>query len=181
MFGRNGGGSKSSREFQEPAEHRVTVPIKPSAVQPIEPVETRLDKVVIRGEFAISETGEIFVEGALKGNIDCHVLSVGETGSMTGDIEADRVHIAGMFNGNIKAKTLVMTDTARVKTQEATVFDSITIEPNAQFEGTLSRPGPQAREAKAREKEKDTPKRKAASEPAAASGGGAEESQPAAE
>lgn len=146
MFGKSGGASKQMREpeeVREPAvKERITIPLSTEAPRPSKPVETRLDQVVIKGQFSLTEAGEMKIDGHLQGNINCYMLSVGHSGSMTGDVEADRVHVAGAFDGRIKTRILIIGSTAKLKTPEAIVYDSLTIEPDARFEGTITRPSP---------------------------------------
>ena len=161
MFGKSGGSSKPVREpeaVREPiVKERVSIPLSTEAPRPSTPVETRLDQVVIKGQFSLTEAGEMKIDGHLQGNINCYMLSVGHSGSMTGDIEADRVHIAGAFEGRIKTRILIVGATAKLKTPEAIVYDSLTIEADAQFEGTITRPSPGTAKAKAAEKAAEKP------------------------
>ena len=146
MFGKSGGASKQVREPEEVRDptikERITIPLSTEAPRASKSVETRLDQVVIKGQFSLTEAGEMKIDGHLQGNINCYMLSVGHGGSMTGDVEADRVHVAGAFQGRIKTRILIIGNSARLKTPEAIVYDSLTIEPDAQFEGTITRPSP---------------------------------------
>lgn len=158
MFGKSGGTSKQAREPEEArepaAKERITIPLPTEGPRAAKSVETRLDQVVIKGQFSLTEAGEMKIDGHLQGNINCYMLSVGHGGSMTGDVEADRVHVAGSFQGRIKTRILIIGATAKLKTPEAIVYDSLTIEPDAQFEGTITRPSPDMPAAKAPEKQK---------------------------
>ena len=170
MFGKSGGTSKQAREPEEVREpmvkERITIPLSTEAPRTAKSVETRLDQVVIKGQFSLTEAGEMKIDGHLKGNINCYMLSVGHGGSMTGDVEADRVHVAGSFQGRIKTRILIIGATAKLKTPEAIVYDSLTIEPDAQFEGTITRPSPDMTAAKTPEAQKQGEAKSAEAKPA---------------
>lgn len=113
---------------------------EPRAATVREPIVTRLDNVEIQGTFILTEDGEMQIEGSVTGNIKCRMLTVGSSGCMRGDVEAERVDINGEFNGRIKTHNLVVASSARVTTDEALVLESFAIEPDARFIGTLRRP-----------------------------------------
>ncbi len=128
------------------------------------PIKTTLDKVDIAGLFRLSEDGEIRIDGEVEGNIRCQALTVGESGSMRGDLRAESVVLAGRFRGRIDAGSLVIAATANVVTEDAHVRDSVIIEKGASFEGAIRRPagkGPRG-EAEAAQEE---PRKASASRP----------------
>ncbi len=101
---------------------------------------TKLNKVTIRGMFQLTEEGELQIDGSVEGNIECYMLTLGETGSLKGDVSASKVVISGTHDGKIEARQLILTKTAKVTSEDILVHDSVVMEPEAQFEGTLRRP-----------------------------------------
>ncbi len=62
----------------------------------------------------ISSDGEVHIDGRLEGDMVCKMLTVGETGVVTGKISADLVRILGSVNGQVKAQSVELGATARV-------------------------------------------------------------------
>jgi cytoskeletal protein CcmA (bactofilin family) len=145
MFAKNGAGGGAA-DFDDDdldldvMDDELTHEQPAAAAAAREPVVTRLDNVEIEGTFILTEDGEMQIEGSVTGNIKCRMLTVGTSGCMRGDVEAERVDINGEFNGRIKTQNLVVAGSARVSTDEALVLDSFAIEPAARFIGTLRRP-----------------------------------------
>ncbi len=83
----------------------------------------------------LKSDGEIQIDGAVKGDIKGHMLTVGEQGKIDGSIVADTVRIFGTINGRVQAKTVRIDKSARV-TADIT-HGSLTIEAGAYFEGKV--------------------------------------------
>ncbi len=83
----------------------------------------------------LKSDGEIQINGAVKGDIKGHMLTVGEQGKIDGSIVADTVRIFGTINGRVQAKTVRIDKSARV-TADIT-HGSLTIEAGAYFEGKV--------------------------------------------
>ncbi|MFO0995212.1 MAG: polymer-forming cytoskeletal protein [Alphaproteobacteria bacterium] len=81
--------------------------------------------------------GETQLEGTVEGNVKCGNVTVGNAGTVNGEISAETVHVSGSVTGKIRAKTVTLTKSARVKGDIA--HDSLSIEAGAQFEGQVSR------------------------------------------
>jgi cytoskeletal protein CcmA (bactofilin family) len=62
----------------------------------------------------ISCQGEIQLEGTVEGNIKSLRLTVGETGVVHGDVNADGVRVQGKIAGTIRAKTVDLAGTGHV-------------------------------------------------------------------
>ncbi|HEY1720161.1 MAG TPA: polymer-forming cytoskeletal protein [Magnetospirillaceae bacterium] len=62
----------------------------------------------------ITSDGEVHIDGRLEGDMVCKMLTVGETGVVTGKISADIVRILGSVNGQVKAQSVELGATARV-------------------------------------------------------------------
>ncbi len=103
-------------------------------------VSTSLDKVVIRGAFTLTEDGELQIGGNVEGNIKCHAMHVLESGTMSGDVNAESVVVKGTFNGNISTNHFTLASHAKVVSNDILVYDTVVIEPDSHFEGQLRRP-----------------------------------------
>lgn len=80
--------------------------------------------------------GEIHLDGSIDGDVVCTCLILGETGCVTGVIEADSVTVQGRVEGTIKARTVTLAKTARVAGDIE--HESISIEAGAHVEGRFS-------------------------------------------
>lgn len=85
----------------------------------------------------ISSAGSVRIEGRFDGDIACRTLTIGQAGTLVGNVTAGIAEIAGTLEGNVTADTVVLAKTARLAgdiTQRI-----LTIEPGARFEGTVRR------------------------------------------
>lgn len=69
----------------------------------------------------------------VKGDVVAKQLTIGETGTVIGSIEADSVMVAGTLTGRLSATKVVLASTSRVVADITHV--SLSIEPGAVFEG----------------------------------------------
>ncbi len=83
----------------------------------------------------LKSDGEIQIDGAVKGDIKGHMLTVSERGRVDGSTVAETVRIFGTVNGQVQAKTVRIDKSARV-TADIT-HGSLTIEAGAYFEGKV--------------------------------------------
>ncbi|MCG8598478.1 MAG: polymer-forming cytoskeletal protein [Kiloniellales bacterium] len=103
--------------------------------------ETSLDRVVVRGFFQLNEEGELQIGGDVEGDIECHALTILESGSMEGNVLAERLLIEGAYDGNVETTRLTVASSAKLVSDDVLVHDQVVIEPKAHFEGVLRRPG----------------------------------------
>ncbi|GAB3131622.1 polymer-forming cytoskeletal protein [Novispirillum itersonii subsp. nipponicum] len=89
----------------------------------------------ITGDLASS--GEIQIDGAVEGDIQCSVLIVGVNGSVTGEIKAETVRLHGRVTGQVRAATVFLAATARMIGD--VTHESLAIEPGAFMEGHCRR------------------------------------------
>ena len=82
-------------------------------------------------------TGDIQIEGVIEGDIQAHLLTVGETSKIKGEIIADDVIINGNVVGCVRGLKVRLTNKARV--QGDIIHKAIAIESGAHFEGTVQR------------------------------------------
>lgn len=90
----------------------------------------------IVGNLSCNDT--LNVEGMVEGNIECHSLALGETGTVKGEVRADTVSVKGTFSGAINARVVTLTRTAKVN-GDITASETLGIEPGAEFDGTCKR------------------------------------------
>lgn len=81
----------------------------------------------------IACAGEIHVAGTLIGNIVAGKITLGESGSINGSVEAETAIINGALQGRLVAVNVILGRSAQVRAD--VVYCSMRIEPGAVFEG----------------------------------------------
>ena len=89
-------------------------------------------QLVVHGN--LTTDGDIQVDGMIEGDIKTSVLTIGEGGTVKGAVVADTVTVAGTVHGQIRAKAVTLSRTARV--QGDIWHESLAIEAGARFEGS---------------------------------------------
>ncbi len=89
--------------------------------------------VTITGD--VIGSGELQIEGTIVGNIKGRALTLGETSSVEGSIEADEVRLAGSLTGNVSAASVALLQSAKM-TGDITQ-QSLAMEPGAAFSGQV--------------------------------------------
>lgn len=85
----------------------------------------------------IQSTGDIQVEGQVDGDIRAHLLTVGESATVKGEVVADDVVVNGRVVGRVRGLKVRLTSTARVEGD--IIHKTIAIESGAHFEGSVQR------------------------------------------
>ncbi len=85
----------------------------------------------------LTSDGDIQVDGNVEGTIKSRAVTVGESGSVRGEIIAETVRVCGSVTGQIKAKSVSLIKTARVVGD--VLHESLAIEPHAFIEGQCRR------------------------------------------
>jgi len=85
----------------------------------------------------LKTSGDIQVEGTVEGDIRAHLLTVGESATIKGEIVADDVVINGRIVGRVRGLKVRLTSTARVEGD--IIHKTIAIESGAHFEGSVQR------------------------------------------
>jgi cytoskeletal protein CcmA (bactofilin family) len=82
-------------------------------------------------------TGDIQIEGVVEGDVRAHLLTVGETATIKGEIVADDIVVNGRVVGRVRGLKVRLTSTARVEGD--IIHKTIAIESGAHFEGSVQR------------------------------------------
>ena len=85
----------------------------------------------------LKTSGDIQIEGVVEGDIHAHLLTVGESATIKGEIVADDVVVNGRVVGRVRGLKVRLTSTARVEGD--IIHKTIAIESGAHFEGSVQR------------------------------------------
>ena len=113
----------------------LTADFKPSAPKAKPPASLLSSDLHITGN--IKTTGDIQVEGTVEGDIRAHLLTIGETATIKGELTADDVIVNGRIVGRVRGIKVRLTASARVEGD--IIHKTIAIESGAHFEGSVQR------------------------------------------
>ncbi|MGY6703644.1 bactofilin family protein [Roseinatronobacter sp.] len=85
----------------------------------------------------LKTTGDVVIEGNVDGDIRAHLLTVGETATIRGEIVADDIVINGRVIGRVRGLKVRLTSAAQVEGD--IIHKTIAIESGAHFEGSVQR------------------------------------------
>lgn len=85
----------------------------------------------------LKTTGDIQIEGTVEGDIRAHLLTIGETATVRGEVMADDVVINGRIIGRVRGLKVRLTSAAKVEGD--IIHKTIAIESGAHFEGSVQR------------------------------------------
>jgi cytoskeletal protein CcmA (bactofilin family) len=85
----------------------------------------------------VKTSGDIQIEGVVDGDIRAHMLTVGESATIKGEIIADDIVVNGRVIGRVRGLKVRLTSTARVEGD--IIHKTIAIESGAHFEGSVQR------------------------------------------
>jgi cytoskeletal protein CcmA (bactofilin family) len=77
--------------------------------------------------------GELQIDGQIVGNVSCGHLVIGKDGAVRGDIKADEVVVRGKTEGVIRARRIMLQESARVTGD--IFYERMSMEEGAQFVG----------------------------------------------
>lgn len=98
------------------------------------PISSIIGKgLVFTGNLLFS--GKMRLDGKVKGNIKGEHLILGESGSITGDVETDTCTCQGRVIGNIKSKDLTVTKGCRIDGNVETI--NLSVESGASLNGEI--------------------------------------------
>jgi cytoskeletal protein CcmA (bactofilin family) len=69
--------------------------------------------IVVTGN--IQADVDLHIEGRVEGDVHCSTLILGERGSVTGNVFAERVRVSGTVEGGVQTTDLAIESTARVR------------------------------------------------------------------
>ncbi|HBD90629.1 MAG TPA: cell shape determination protein CcmA [Gemmobacter sp.] len=105
------------------------------------PVKAKPNTSILSSDLTVvgnlKTTGDIQVEGTVEGDIRAHLLTVGETATIRGEIVADDIVVNGRVIGRVRGLKVRLTSTARVEGD--IIHKTIAIESGAHFEGSVQR------------------------------------------
>ncbi len=125
----------ASAEASRPAAPDYKSDFKPSAPKAKPPASTLSADLHVTGN--LKTTGDIQVEGTVEGDIRAHLLTIGESATIKGEVIADDVVINGRIVGRVRGLKVRLTATARVEGD--IIHKTIAIESGAHFEGSVQR------------------------------------------
>jgi cytoskeletal protein CcmA (bactofilin family) len=88
----------------------------------------------------VSGQGDLHIDGAVEGDIDCGILIIGASGRIKGHVNAKRATVAGTVDGTVSAETLIVEKSASITGDLS--YNSLSIETGAQVDGRLTQRNP---------------------------------------
>ena len=135
-------GPKTGTETEKPKAPESALTPKPSmdyaapaAAKAKPPASVLSSDLTITGN--IKTTGDIQIEGTVEGDIRAHLLTVGESATIRGEIVADDIVVNGRVVGRVRGLKVRLTSSARVEGD--IIHKTIAIESGAHFEGSVQR------------------------------------------
>ncbi len=125
--------------------------------QPELPVESTKTTIISEGSFIKGDlkfSGSVHVDGEIEGTIICEqILTIGKTGKILGTIQADKLIISGLVEGEVDCNVLeVLTGGKFIGEAQ---YNEIMIEHQGSVEGTLKAKRGKEPLAKIKKKESD--------------------------
>ena len=128
----------SSRPQQTARDEPAARPASPSPAPMPTPTATPGDSVISDGLVIVGDvesTGALTVDGAIRGDIACHKLTVSQAGQVEGDIWAETVVVYGRVSGTIRGRSVMLYATAQVDADIK--HQGIGIEMGTRYDGAL--------------------------------------------
>jgi cytoskeletal protein CcmA (bactofilin family) len=85
----------------------------------------------------VTSEGDVQLDGTIDGNLKAKSLVIGPSGSIRGEVKADKVQIQGSVTGPIRARTVEIAKTAKVMGD--VFYESLTVETGAVIDGACKR------------------------------------------
>ncbi len=120
----------AAKPAEKPAETGSAFPPKPKA-----PPSLISADLTVKGNIITS--GDVQVEGTIDGDVRAHLLTVGESAVIKGEVVADDVVVNGKVIGRLRGLKVRLTSSAHVEGD--IIHKTIAIESGAFFEGTVQR------------------------------------------
>ncbi|WP_347313237.1 bactofilin family protein [Defluviimonas sp. SAOS-178_SWC] len=133
--GPKAGAESDHPKAAEPAATKPAFDYTSSAPKAKPPASVLSSDLTITGN--VKTSGDIQVEGVVEGDIRAHLLTVGESATIKGEIVADDIVVNGRVIGRVRGLKVRLTSTARVEGD--IIHKTIAIESGAHFEGSVQR------------------------------------------
>ncbi|MBC7142365.1 MAG: polymer-forming cytoskeletal protein [Rhodobacteraceae bacterium] len=133
--GPKAGAETIPQKAPEPATAKPAFDYVSSAPKAKPPASVLSSDLTITGN--VKTSGDIQVEGVVEGDIRAHLLTVGESATIKGEIVADDIVVNGRVIGRVRGLKVRLTSTARVEGD--IIHKTIAIESGAHFEGSVQR------------------------------------------
>jgi len=85
----------------------------------------------------VSSTGELHINGRVKGDVDCASVVLGENSEIQGNVTAEDVMIRGRLIGSVRGRRVILQSTAHVEGD--VLHRDLAMEKGAHFEGESRR------------------------------------------
>lgn len=85
----------------------------------------------------VTSEGDIQLDGAVDGNVKARSLTIGQAGTVRGEVKADKVQIHGSVTGPIRARIVEISKSAKVAGD--VFYESLTVETGAVIDGACKR------------------------------------------
>lgn len=119
--------------FSKDSKDVETTPVKANQNQKQQHVPTIISATLRIVGNLISD-GDVQVDGIIDGNVRSRTLTIGESATINGEIDAETVRIHGSITGQIKAKKVELGPTAKVVGD--IIHSILTVESGAYLEGS---------------------------------------------
>lgn len=126
---------QAAKPAETPSAPRSGSDFTPTSPKPKPPASILSPDLTMTGN--MKTTGDIQVEGTVKGNIRAHLLTIGEGATVEGEVIADDVVINGRIIGRVRGIKVRLASTAKVEGD--IIHKTIAIESGAHFEGSVQR------------------------------------------
>jgi cytoskeletal protein CcmA (bactofilin family) len=81
--------------------------------------------------------GDVTIEGTVEGSVTCRSLTLCGEPAIEGTVTAETAHVSGAFNGELRAKKVILNKTAKMR---GDIYQEVLeMHPGAQFEGKVAR------------------------------------------
>ena len=102
---------------------------------------TETEKSVISSDMKIkgkiSADGDIMLLGSVVGDIKCHNLSIEDSGTLKGNIDADVVTVSGKCDGQVSGDVISIRSTGKITGE--VFYENISIEEGAAVEAQIGK------------------------------------------
>ena len=128
--------SPSPAPTPAPATDDVPESAPPAAAKKPKPAPSMISNdLKITGN--VETSGDIQIEGEIDGDVRAHLLTIGESATLRGEVVADDIVVNGRVVGRIRGLKVRLTSSARVEGD--VIHKTIAIESGAHFEGSVRR------------------------------------------